>query len=396
MYYVRRWWPRLAVIPLIAVVLCVWWYNPMGGTDMVATLPWRQKSSARNCNSSVADNDNSAWKRTSPSTDGATTRTSGGDSRDPAEFACVWKPHEDDACLDRLPRQITTSLRNGPPLNQRRWLFLGDSTMFQLFKVSPLLEYLVVNAPIEASCPQYACRTIRARQCDTNEQFQIPRPEQWVRPNHTRAEGPVYNGLEHPFCRDCNGCDSVLLACANRKAHLPCTQLPNASNQKGGAYGGYIAVEFARDVEIQSHEYNTTQQNVARYLQRHWNTKEMMAEFGRPICVVGTGVHDMTIPNVQLPVFLENIQWYVDILSSVCEHIVWLSNTCPATEAYAQKKQYTNEWNLAVRDLLMVRDRTSFVDVFASSVDYEHRDNIHMSPDWYDLLGKMFLTVVGK
>jgi hypothetical protein len=135
------------VIPLIAVVLCVWWYNPMGGTDMVATLPWRQKSSDRNRNSSVADNDNSAWKRTSPSTHGATTRTSGGDSRDPAEFACVWKPHEDDACLDRLPRQITTSLRNGPPLNQRRWLFLGDSTMFQLFKVSPLLEYLLVNAP---------------------------------------------------------------------------------------------------------------------------------------------------------------------------------------------------------------------------------------------------------
>jgi hypothetical protein len=321
MHYVRRWWPRLAVLPLIViVVLYVCWYHPLGRTDMVTTLPWRLKSSVSN--SSGAHNDNgetlTAWKRTSPSS-GATTRTSGGggggESRDPAEFACVWQPFEDAPCVDRLSRQIKASLRNGPLLNHRRWLFLGDSTMFQLFKVSPLLEYLVVNAPIEASCPQYACRTVRARRCDTNEQLQIPRPDQWVRPNHSRAEGPVYNGLEHPFCRDCIGCDSVLIACSNREANLPCV-LSNTSRQNG-AYGGYSAVEFARDVEIQSLEYTTTQQNVAQYLQRHWNTKEMMTDFGRPICVVGAGVHDMTIPNVQLPVFLENVQWYVDILSSV-------------------------------------------------------------------------------
>jgi hypothetical protein len=62
------------------------------------------------------------------------------------------------------------------------------------------------------------------------------------------------------------------------------------------------------------------------------------------------------------------------------------------TDEYAQKK--TNEWNLAVRNLLMERDHASFVDVFAASVEYEHEDNIHMSSKWYDLLGKMFLKVI--
>jgi hypothetical protein len=160
-------------------------------------------------------------------------------------------------------------------------------------------------------------------------------------------------------------------------------------------FGGYVSVEFARDVEIQSEEYTTTQENVAKYIERDWNIGAMIADFGRPICVVGTGFHDVAIiPKIQLVVYLENVRWYLDLLSPVCDHVVWVSNTCPATDEHPQKREQTNEWNLAVRDLLMERDHTSFIDVFAASIEFEHKDNLHMSNNWYDLLGKMFLKVI--
>jgi hypothetical protein len=128
-----------------------------------------------------------------------------------------------------------------------------------------------------------------------------------------------------------------------------------------------------------------------------WNTDLLKADFGQPICIVGTGFHDIVVPNVDLDTYLSNVQWYADLLSTVCDHIVWLSNTCPLTDEYRQTKVQTIEWNNAVRDLLKDYSDTkkiSFIDVFEASVEYDHKDNIHMSPKWYELLGNMLLTVV--
>jgi hypothetical protein len=313
---------------------------------------------------------------------------------DPSNFVCEWKPGDDYPCVNRVSHQIKASIKDSPsvyaPLNHRRWIFLGDSTMYRLVTLSPLKEYLITAAPVKKACPKYQCETISAGRCDTIEKLKIPRPSYWVPPNFTRLEGPLQYGWENPFCQDCQGCDSMLLSCSVREAKQPC--MP--TNTSRGMFGGYVSVEFARDVEIQSKEYITTQENVANYLARDWNTDEMIADFGRPICVVSTGCHDVAIPRIQLDAYLENVRWYLDLLSPVCDHVVWVSNTSPATDEYVQKKQQTNEWNLAVRNLLMERDHTSFVGVFGASATYKHEDNIHMSREWYNLLGKMFLKVI--
>ena len=37
-----------------------------------------------------------------------------------------------------------------------------------------------------------------------------------------------------------------------------------------------MKVEFAKDVELQTEYYNTTQENAAMYLQEHFNTPELV------------------------------------------------------------------------------------------------------------------------
>jgi hypothetical protein len=309
-----------------------------------------------------------------------------------SDFACQWKPGDDFPCVNRLLNQVKASIKDSDsayaPLYHRRWIFLGDSTMSRLVTISPLAEYLITEAPVKKACPQYQCETISAGRCDTIEKLKIPRPSYWVPPNFTRAEGPLQYGWENPFCHDCDGCNALLLSCSTPETGQWCI----LTNTSQAMFGGYLPVEFARDVEIQSDEYITTQENVVKYMERDLNTDEMIADFGHPICIVGAGLHDINIPEIQLEAFLENVRWYLDLLSPVCDHVVWVSNNSPLTDEYAQKK--TNEWNLAVRNLLMERDHTSFVDVFAASVEYAHEDNIHMSSEWYNLLGKMFLKVV--
>lgn len=41
---------------------------------------------------------------------------------------------------------------------------------------------------------------------------------------------------------------------------------------QGGLYGGFFSVEFARNDEVQTELYTTTQESVTHYFARDWNT----------------------------------------------------------------------------------------------------------------------------
>jgi hypothetical protein len=234
----------------------------------------------------------------------------------------------------------------------------------------------------------------------------LPSDTEWKKPNFLDGEGPLKFGLDNPYCTDCEGCDTRFVSCA---IQFPFDeQDPNPQQQEqqyiGPSYGGYFSIEFARDVELQTLEYNTTQENLlSSYIAKHWNTplEQQITEFGYPICVVGTGHHDVAIPNITKDVYLQNVHWYVQILSQQCDYIIWISNNCPLTDDFAQTINGTLDWNIGVRDLLFsskmkesIRSKVFFLDVYDASATFEHNDNIHMSNGWYELLASFLQTVM--
>ena len=319
---------------------------------------------------------------------------------------CIWKPGDDDSCLHLVSEQIDASLlrTSAVPLEQHRWLFLGDSTMSRLFANYGLKRHFIDTAPIRKVCPQYSCNQISTGRCNTNEVFQLARRQdgQWSSPDYTRGEGPIKFGMENPYCQDCSGCDSALLTCANPQVTTEsCFHGNNNTTTAAtdrGIYGGYISVEFARDVEVQTDLFNTTQENLALYLEREWNSPSLVEDFGRPICVVSTGNHDVAIPNITKTAYLLNVQWYLHLLASQCDHLVWLANTSPKTDDFLQKKAQTQDWNLGVGDMLLrddtLRSMSSFVDIFDASTTFPHEDNVHMHGSWYKQLAAIFLKII--
>ena len=122
---------------------------------------------------------------------------------------CIWKPGDDDSCLHLVSEQIDASLlrTSAVPLEQHRWLFLGDSTMSRLFANYGLKRHFIDTAPIRKVCPQYSCNQISTGRCNTNEVFQLARRQdgQWSSPDYTRGEGPIKFGMENPYCQDWHG-----------------------------------------------------------------------------------------------------------------------------------------------------------------------------------------------
>jgi hypothetical protein len=115
-----------------------------------------------------------------------------------------------------------------------------------------------------------------------------------------------------------------------------------------------LSVEFARDVEWQTSEYSTTQENlISKYIADQWNSDDLVYEFGRPICVVRAGHHDVAVPNITLEIYMENVNWYLELLLQQCDYVIWISSTAPAHDEYAQKIEGTYVWNMAVLELLL-------------------------------------------
>lgn len=357
--------------------------------------------------------------------------------------SCLWDPLDSNtSCTDLLSQHISTSLirsrqrfllqqelsynenQRVPSVLHRRWLLFGDSTMVRLlFQLNQYLMVESVERYTNFRSTQICSRdNVNADniidlqfshqyvgRCDRMEQFQLsrlPANKEWQLPNYSIGEGPLLYGLNNPYCTDCSGCDSEVISCTVIKVDKTdrCTD-PNDSNPVasyiGPSYGGFLSVEFARDVELQTSEYSTTQENlIPKYIANQWNKPiELVYDFGRPICLVSTGHHDVSVPNMTLAIYLENVHWYLELLVQQCDYIVWISNNAPATNDYEQTIDGTYEWNMAVFDLLLhsdgpIRTNVFFLDVFNASITYAKDDNIHMSPLWYKALASFLQTIM--
>ena len=91
-----------------------------------------------------------------------------------------------------------------------------------------------------------------------------------------------------------------------------------------------ISMEFAKDVELQTPEFQTsTQENIAAYIDRVWNTAELLKDWGKSVCVLSAGNHDMVIANITTTVeYIQNVKFMLtNIMDSCCVHMIWLRNT---------------------------------------------------------------------
>lgn len=108
-----------------------------------------------------------------------------------------------------------------------------------------------------------------------------------------RSEGPVAYGLQNlgSDCRDCNICEAKLFECKDGLHRMKVE---------------YIAVEFARDVSLQSSLYRTTQENVGHYLSKQ-NVSHV---------IFNAGLHDSGLEDASGKSYRENLIWYSGVLRS--------------------------------------------------------------------------------
>jgi len=317
-------------------------------------------------------------------------------------ITCKWSPGQNDECITHISKLIDPSV-------QRRWLLFGDSTVFRLFNSSSLSEVLV-HSPLgkihDQQCyrdSQLECHRKKGSRCKLNDLFGFPYRDNWVPHNKSGLNfiGPHKYGASNPYCTDCSGCFSDFLQCAlkgNVSSYDSC----------GFVYGGYIHMEYARDIEIQTPEFLTTQENLAAYISTVWNTRDLIQEWRRPVCVMSAGLHDMTIKNISTKSYVQNVNFMLDKFIPVCDHIIWLGNTSPTASktsssnensTYKQTIPLTKSWDRAVTEMIesetKFTHKISFIDVHESSLTYPHADYIHMTRDWYEKLASgLFLPLI--
>lgn len=283
--------------------------------------------------------------------------------------ACVWNPSSHTACSVLLRQRLQLPLR--------RLLFFGDSTIHKLF-VDGILWIKLVDDAMD-HCPQSSCVIRSTERCNLTYGNQRTTPNEWyAKPDLMKGEGPVSVGWNNPGCSDCSNCDSRFVECTGTTQ----CQVP---------HGGFVHMEYARDVEWQTMDYTTTQENTAKLLQH--NGSEV---YDNTVCVMAAGLHDMDVPFTNIERYIQNVEWYLSLyLDTICQQVVWLSNTAPMTNNYTQTIAKTKEWNEAVKSKLRQSffNSTVYIDLWDASQTERHADNLHMDVAWNKKLTELFLRL---
>ena len=365
-------------------------------------------------------------------------------------WSCVYNPEDTTDCdkmmAERLPLpteyQIPGSTQS---VGRRRWLLFGDSTMNLLYHVSSLDELLDPNNNKDEKgskyCPikdiQCSTRTEntneevgkRPKMCALYDVMELEHRKEWVPPDHSNLVGPRNFGFLKPFCKDCGSCKTEYHVCSRiENVKVLGTDLVSTDdvNCKSGrqVYGGYLSQDFAKDVELQTDAYLYTQENYAAFIASTWNTPELLIDWGKPICVIRNGMHDiafLTNENEEdfHKKYMDNVGWMLEQYQPVCEHIVWLGNTANGneenTELYprgrsrkqiggwarrhgymqtmANMKQMDNNVKNVIENLPEnIQTKMSFIDVHEASLFSSHNDFLHMSKPWCQDLGNWLAT----
>jgi len=270
--------------------------------------------------------------------------------------SCSWNPENNNGIvIDYTGNE--ECIKTLPKIANKRVLFLGDSTMWRLFTHSSIHQ-----------CP--AQKVMRSSRCRWIEDFGMTRLPVWT-PPEAKMEGPVDYGKTHPFCTDCSGCSSEFRT--------------GVTNTDSCVQQNYIAVEFARDVEMQTTVGKTTQESLSYFLGKHEQ---------HDICIVNTGMHDMAIRNITDQTFVQNMGWYFNILKRNCQKIVWIELTDVATQTYFQTTPRLKKWNDMIFEKTKEFDYVWVVRLFDASKSIKHLDNAHMHSSWYSALNKMLFKAI--
>lgn len=335
---------------------------------------------------------------------------------DDGRWSCAWNPADVSACRDLLRRRLPRPTPPpdppgpddppGPRPGRQRWLLLGDSQMGRLFRASNV-ERLLVRDPLRMSrvgcLGQVSCAEVSGYRCNLNSAFGMPYADAWVPPRPGERVGPTNHGAENPYCYDGSGSFPSLLRCAPLD--------PDADNDAAGGprprcdadrmrhrYGGYVPVEYARDVEVQTPDFRTTQENLAAFVEREWNDPATVREWGRPVCVLGNGNHDARIKGITTGHYLKNVRFLLETFSRVCAHMVWIGNTANKRDdaKFPQTKALMEQWDGAIQRMIegepRLRAMMTFVEVRRAALRWPHVDHIHLDDAWYDRLGNGLLA----
>ncbi len=259
------------------------------------------------------------------------------DSTDSLAWTCNWSPESTDECTRLLKYRLPKPLQLSKP-GKQRWLFFGDSTMKRQLLQSELQKKLI-DEPIrqmkELKNPCWSnleCEAELAERCLLEPVYKLEREPNWKPPSWSdNFEGPIHYGFKNQYCSDCSGCETNFVQCRNNSNFNNPGQCKDSETL---VYGGFMRMEFARDVELQTTLFQTTQENTVWYLHEHFNANDLAIEWGKPMCVIGIGFHDMILIRVtgafNVDEFVKNLEWYLNMMKDECSHIIWLSNTAPS------------------------------------------------------------------
>jgi len=280
--------------------------------------------------------------------------------------ACTWHPSVGNPCARLLQRRLPSS-----EARPRRWVFLGDSTMGRLFRHGVYPSYQN-RSSYKESWNRCGCTTEDGDRCRHYE-FYGMLPATKFRPP-TASEAPK---RQPRYCMECVTCGHSRAQCKDHRCSIDTAELH--------------AVEFARDVEVQTAITTTTQETVAYYL--HQQARES-SPF---VCVVNAGIHDLAHFS-NMTVLAENVLWYIDVLRPVCEHIIWVQCTAPEQHTKdVQTPELVATYNSHVQKALAAgsaASQTMIIDSFAASKNWKHKDSLHLTEDYYKEFGRMFANMI--
>ena len=323
------------------------------------------------------------------------SKVASGSMRERNDIKCIFDLQNVEECLALLLRRV-------PPPISHRWTFMGDSQMGKIWDLNDKRSQETIYHRFFRE-PQDFCSMCEARshnsRCNVHDVFGWERRDPWEW-SDTKVEGPLGIGRKTPGCADQSGHGYQLLEChIDEETGSPCP-LPVAS---------FLPVEFARDVELQTPQFRTTQENIA-----HWMTTEHVPKYGRSVCVMGAMYHDIRIGDVDgsepnEATFISNLREFFRLLEPACAHIIWITPNAPKTEDYPQKTPLVRRWNDLVEGLI----RTEFSDVirsengvpvpfatiidhFEASIDGPHEDNAHMTRDYASKVANLLVELMRR
>jgi len=133
------------------------------------------------------------------------------------------------------------------------------------------------------------------------------------------AEGPVAHGLQNlgSDCRDCAGCEAKFFDCEDGLSYENRMKIE------------YIAVEFARDVSLQSSLYRTTPVNVGHSLSKQ-NVSHV---------IFNTGLHDTALEDASGKSYRDIFAWYSGVLRKFMPSasFLWV-DTVPVVKPFQPEK----------------------------------------------------------